>query len=335
MVARRRMPKLPSLLKRKIYKTGQTRGADDDVIYQNRVLRSSTVLIPYSLREDAWRPPPGEDEFENGYTVLISPRIYFETPDVGSRLAERGLQIGGNALVFYRQRSEWEEYNPDDLGWSPASERSAPLGGEYVARIAATTAFDGGDRINRGYTTTRNKGAGIRLYEYASGQTIDKCRSQLEALYWLCRDAQEVVVKHGMNREAVEARRGQCLEACRENGLLDRGRLREGRVINDAGVTVCPLCLKELSGAGFLSRLEQAEGRHVHDLTVTKVNLFHVSELRYGEYNHRPYNLGWGHHHCNVVVRDAGIADTLEWMDEVLARNGEAGHFSAREKSAS
>lgn len=32
----------------KLYKTGQTRGADDDVIYQNRVKRNSTVLIPYS-----------------------------------------------------------------------------------------------------------------------------------------------------------------------------------------------------------------------------------------------------------------------------------------------
>ena len=42
-----RLAKLPQLLDRKIYKTGQTRGADDDELYQNRVLRSSTVLIPY------------------------------------------------------------------------------------------------------------------------------------------------------------------------------------------------------------------------------------------------------------------------------------------------
>ena len=41
-------PRIPALLDRKIYKTGQTRGADDDVIYQNRVGRNSTVLIPYA-----------------------------------------------------------------------------------------------------------------------------------------------------------------------------------------------------------------------------------------------------------------------------------------------
>ncbi len=28
----------------KMYKTGQTRGADDDVIFQNRVSRSSTLV---------------------------------------------------------------------------------------------------------------------------------------------------------------------------------------------------------------------------------------------------------------------------------------------------
>ena len=56
-------------------------------------------------------------------------------------------------------------------------------------------------------------------------------------------------------------------------------------------------------------------------LTVTEVSLFHIRELRTGEFNHKPYNLGWGHHHCNVVVKDAGIDATLEWMREVIARN--------------
>ena len=46
-----KIPALPKLIKDKIYKTGQTRGADDDVIYQNRVGRNSTVLIPYSMWE--------------------------------------------------------------------------------------------------------------------------------------------------------------------------------------------------------------------------------------------------------------------------------------------
>jgi BstXI restriction endonuclease len=59
----------------------------------------------------------------------------------------------------------------------------------------------------------------------------------------------------------------------------------------------------------------------VSDLTVTQLNLFHIDELRIGKFNHRPYNLGWGHHHCNIVVKDAGIIDTLIWMNQVIERN--------------
>jgi hypothetical protein len=71
--------------------------------------------------------------------------------------------------------------------------------------------------------------------------------------------------------------------------------------------------------------MAQALGREVPDITVTEVNLFHISELRPGEYNHKPYNVGWGHHHCNVVIRDIGIQKTLEWMQQVLERNNGEG----------
>jgi hypothetical protein len=78
--------------------------------------------------------------------------------------------------------------------------------------------------------------------------------------------------------------------------------------------------------------MAQAEGRAVLDLTITQVNLFHIQELRYGATNHTPYNLGWGHHHCNVVVKDAGIIPTLEWMREIVSRNIADGHISAEIK---
>ena len=60
-------PKLPPLLERKLSKTGQTRGADDDVIFQNRVSRSNTVLIPFHQ----WQANPElrdtSNQFECGY----------------------------------------------------------------------------------------------------------------------------------------------------------------------------------------------------------------------------------------------------------------------------
>jgi len=316
-----RLPRLPLLLGRKIYKTGQTRGADDDVIYQNRVLRNSTVLIPLSCWELCRKPPAGEDRYENGYIVLISPDEYFGMKDPTRELDAQGLKLGKNALVFYETRGQWNEHTPAELKWRTASSRRSPLGGQYVARVPGITAESGG-KINQGFTTTANKGAGIRVYEYASSDIIRKVNVQLEALFWLSGDAQIVAKKYGMGDKELSLRRDEILKIARAEGLLDYKRLAEARVIDRANVTICPLCLAQLSSEGFFARMEQAEGRAVPDITVTQLNLFHLNELRVGSFNHLPYNVGWGHHHCNVVVRDAGIPKTIEWMKSVLERNG-------------
>lgn len=323
---RRGLPKLPKLLDRKIYKTGQTRGADDDEIYQNRVSRTSTVLIPLSIWNLYFVARSSPYAFERGYIVLVSPDEYFAQPDPAAWLSSMGLVLGKNCLVFYETRSQWNAHNPDDLQWASAQSRLDPLGGEYVARIPATTASVNGSRVSRGFTTSKNKGAGIRVYEYAGEKSIDDCRFQLEALFWLCYDAETVAAHNGMTPEGATERKSIILEKCDSESLLDMDRLREARIINRAERTVCPLCLEELSGQGFFTKMEQAEGRLVLDLTITQLNLFHIEELRMNGFNHRPYNLGWGHHHCNVVVKDSGIFETLRWMQEILSRNALEGH---------
>lgn len=328
------LPKLPQLLERKLYKTGQTRGADDDVIFQNRVSRTSTVLIPYEIWPLGSKPSPNEDKFEKGFIVLISPNRFFLTKDIVQELSELELKIGENALVFYETREQWNLFNPENMNWKPAENRITPLGGQYVARVPGTTAIGNGNRIIRGFNSTSNKGAGIRVYEYASSSTILNCRLQLEILFWLCYDAQEILIKNGMEIANIKRRRSAIFRECQEKNLLDKELLRKSRTINLAGKTICPLCLKELSAEGFFTRMEQAEGRQVPDLTVTQLNLFHIEELRIGVFNHRIYNLGWGHHHCNVVVKDSGIRETIEWMDEVIQRNIEQDYYSPSSRQA-
>ncbi|MEZ8267852.1 BstXI family restriction endonuclease [Vibrio cyclitrophicus] len=317
-----RLPALPQLLNRKIYKTGQTRGADDDVIYQNRVSRNSTVLIPYELWDQVAFVPEGEVGFERGFIALIKPIDYFQNPNIQQELSSRNLVIGENALIFYQLRSDWDNYNPEQFGWYPANRRESPLGGSYVARVAGTTAQGGnGGKISRGFNTTGMKGAGIRLFEYAPQSKIEACRIQLESVFWMCQDSIEAATGFGMSLEDANARKRGIFQKAEDTGLLDMERLYRARMIDRHGVTVCPLCLDRLSGHGFFNRMAQAMGRQVHDLTVTEVNLFHIDEIRYGVYNHKPYNLGWGHHHCNVVVKDSGIQDTLTWMGTVLTNN--------------
>ena len=322
-----KIPNLPQLLRGKIYKTGQTRGADDDVIFQNRVGRNSTALIPYEHWEKASTPPGGEQGFENGFIALLSPSRYFETLRIDEELAQYGLKLGVNALVLYETREEWKHYNPDEHGWTAASRRTSPLGGNYAARVPASTAASEGEKIVRGFNTTASKGAGIRIYEYASTKMIQQCRLQLEFLFWQCVDASEVAPHQGMSVADSSARREGNAEQCELWSLRDLDRLRSARLLSENNKTICPLCLEEVSAFGFFNKVEQAEGRLVPDLTVTQLNLFHIQELRLGFYGHRPYNLGWGHHHCNVVVKDSGIAETVIWMNTVVDKNVEAGYL--------
>lgn len=308
----------PKAVSTKLYKTGQTRGADDDVIYQNRVLRNSTVLIPYKDYQLCKNAPNQDGKYENGFIVLIKPEEYFN-PEVQRSLEGENLCIGKNLLVFYETRAQWKEF-PILEGWKAASSRKKPLKGQYIARIPATTSA-GEKKIIEGFTTSKKKGAGIRVYEYADKKTNDLCKLQLEYLFWSCKDIDKLIERQNLDPELVKARIEFIRKEAEKNGLADKEQLIAARIIDEDGYTICPLCLKHISAIGFCDRIQQAEGRDVPDLTVTEVSLFHIQELRTGEFNHRPYNLGWGHHHCNVVVKDSGISQTLEWMREVLQRN--------------
>jgi hypothetical protein len=310
-------PKLPKLLISKIYKTGQTRGADDDQIFQNRVGRNSTALFPFRIFVQ--HPELRKVEFENGKIVFLSPLDFFENISKGE-LNSLGLKLGFNCLVFYQTRDDWNNWNPKKNGLNIAKSRIAPLKGEYVARIANTTA-EADKRINEGYTTSGIKGAGIRGFEYCSSSTLKECRVQLEALFWHATDSKDILVGEGMSAAEIVTMKSLSIANAGLTNLLDYNVLKENRILNSNHELICPLCLENLSAAGLLNRMKQAAGREVHDLTVTEVNLFHIQELRYGVFNHRPYNLGWGHHHCNVVCKDSGIAETIKWMEKVVMRN--------------
>jgi urease accessory protein UreE len=313
----RRPPKLPGPVEQKLYKTGQTRGASPAEIYQNRVVRNSTVLVPFRFWSDC-QPPSGQP-YEKGAIALIDAGVYFE--DRGA-LANSGLTLGKDALVFYSQRADWVAHPPSALDWQPAISRIAPLGGTFVARIAATTS-NGVDAIREGFTTSASRGAGIRVYEYAPKATVELARLQLEVLLWRCADANEVFERGDMTATQISQRAAwhQSQEEAAGVDLTDLARLRSIRALDDAGHTVCPLCLKRMSAQAFADKVQQAAGRERFDARNTETSLFHIAELRVGELGHRPYNLGWGHHHCNVVAKDDGVPKTLEWMREVIHRN--------------
>lgn len=312
------LPKLPSPVQQKLYKTGQTRGASTSLVYQNRVLRNSTVLIPYSHRR-LCKPPEGE-MFENGSIVLVGPEDYFVR---GGEFRASGLTLGVDALLFYETRPEWERWPPDANGLKVATSRIGPLGGHFVARIPGTTGA-ATPPVREGFTATAGRGAGIRVYEYASASTIREVRLQLEALMWACFDAVGALGDE-MGKARAKERKAEIEQDASSRGLVDSNRMVDARMCNKEGNCVCPLCLEPMSAQVFAEKIRQAEGRVKVDSTVTETSLFHIAELRVGDFGHRTYNVGWGHHHCNVVAKDAGILATLGWMREVIDRNGGVG----------
>lgn len=326
-----RLPTLPELVDRKLYKTGQTRGATVREIYQNRVGRNSTVLIPFAVWDECRVPDDGSGAYENGFIVLVDPGWYFTSIDAERELDSRGVRLGTNALLLFQQRSEWRDFAladgdqlPNGEPFAPATSRVAPLGGTYLARVHSTTAAEGGEAVVRGYNQTSLRGAGIRVYEYASSQALADTRLQLEALFWHCHDSTASVLAAGMSRSDHDDRMRSKLTEAMLAGLLDYDRLQLARMLDDQRRTICPLCLNLISADEFMRRGEQAEGRMTWDNTITEVSLFHIEELRVGKLQHKPYNLGWGHHFCNVVVKDAGIIPTLRWMKGVLENNGDS-----------
>jgi hypothetical protein len=286
------------------------------------------VLIPWEFWQQCKHPDDGSAEYQKGFIVLLEPSWYFNATDADEVLAPEGVILGKNALLDFRRRSDWEEFKPgsslpNGMPFQPATSRTEPLEGVYIARIHATTSEDG-EVIRHGFNTSGARGAGIRVYEYASTVINRQAKLQLEALFWMCHDAHQSMIDAGISAADVETRQEAIHGQSSAAGLLDFGRLRSLRVLNAQDQLTCPLCLKPISGKDFLKRLEQAEGRAVYDVTITEVTLFHIQELSVGKLQHKPYNLGWGHQFCNLVVRDCGIVPTLAWMLSVLNNQSQA-----------
>lgn len=299
---------LPPEIIKKLLKTKQTRGAQpyDRVPYQNRVNRNGVALVPYEFRN---RLHP--DGFVNGYRLLVRPREYFSAAGVRRAEFDAAVEIGKNAFLFYDNRRDWREL-PPLADWKHCQDRSGS--GHYIARVPATTATN----LEEAKAIVRGEPQGIRFFEYASDTDITDGALQLAFLAW-----------HTVGIDATRTDGGTdvpkpLLDYLAAHNLGDTQKFVAAGAVALVGaghVAVCPLCVEPLYASGLMTRLEQAEGREVVDLTVTEINLFHLRDLRPGEYNHRPYQLAWGHHHCNTVARDMGVAKTLQWMRGVIERH--------------
>jgi hypothetical protein len=299
--------------------------------YQNHVVRSSKVIVPYERLSDV-----EAELFQDGYVIRILPEQYFQAAGVPRpefTAADASVVVGQNAFVLYRTHESFQAlpplqgWNPRSLlrGGQPVNDRRGNVEdvGEYVLRLS---------RIGANQRRFEGPPQGIFATEYADENTNYLCKC---VLAWL------IIQTSGSPYTLTQA--GHLRAVLRAEGLDDandyerRGALRHG-------LCCCPLCTRFIryselhdiitfAGEGALANAAaQVEGA----TRSTVVNLFHLSPLVYHSLTHVPANIAWGHAICNTrlgqrkcyslaelqemdlkvgIVREEGI-ETFGWISQ-------------------
>lgn len=282
--------------KRKIVKAGfaTPRGGAKGA-YQNHVVRSNRVIIPFERLQSA---PLAQ--YEDGYVIRLYPEQYFQAagvPKAEFTIENPQVVVGNNAFVLYRTHSSFDKF-PPLADWQvchlekdgvPVTARGKGVRdvGHYVLRMSA---------LGTKPAVVEGPPQGLFAPEYANTRTnyLSKC-----VLAWLILNT----IDSPYTRE-----QGAHIEAIlREEGLFDP-TLLENRGLTREGITCCPLCLKQLlyrelhEMVSFEDELGlENAGSQVEGATrSTLVNLFHMLPLRYDLFQHSPESVAWGHAICNT-----------------------------------
>ena len=263
--------------------------------YQNHVVRSSKVILPYERLADV-----DLALFQGGYVIRLLPEQFFQSPGVPRAeftSADASVVVGQNAFVLYRTHDSFQSLPPLQ-GWrarallragQPVADRRGNVEdvGEYVLRLS---------RIGAKEKRFEGPPQGIFATEYADEQTNFLCKCVLACLIIHTSGSPYTLTQAGHLRAVLKA------EGLDEpNGYERRGALRHG-------LCCCPLCTRFIrhselhdiitfDGEGALGNAAaQVEGA----TRSTVVNLFHLNPMVYHSLTHVPANIAWGHAVCNT-----------------------------------
>lgn len=278
--------------------------------YQNHVLRSNKVIVPF---ERLGQAPLAS--YQDGYVIRLFPDQYFDGPgQVKPAFGQPNApQVGVDAFVLYRTHDQLANFPPLP-GWNirslslngvPVAERvsGAIDAGEYVLRIAA-----------HGNNAARSEGPpqGIFAPEYATANTnyLSKC-----VLAWL--------TAHTVDSPYVAAQAQHLEEVLQDAGLF-QPREWEAMGLLRSGHTTCPLCMKHIRYSELHDQVSFAEEASllnaseqvVNATRSTVVNLFHMVPLTYSDIEHIPQNVAWGHAVCNTKLGQRKCYPLLELMND-------------------
>jgi hypothetical protein len=265
--------------------------------YQNHVVRSNQVIIPFELLDAVIL-----EQYKDGYVIRLRPHQYFELPGVPKPAFREGgeyswIVVGGNAYVLYRTHEELESFPPME-GWEV---RGLMRDGQRVTTRRGDVTDTGHYLLRVSRIGDRGKmdegpPQGIFAPEYTDKETnyLSRC-----VLAWL--------IVHAVGSPYTTTQANWLRAIMDAEDLLDIERYEHKGVIR-RGFCQCPLCLRFIryeelhrtlsfdEASGLMNAPEQVEWA----TRSTIVNLFHLEPLTYHPLGHTPSNVAWGHAHCNT-----------------------------------
>jgi hypothetical protein len=279
--------------------------------YQNHVVRSNKVIIPYERFQGCDLTP-----YTDGWVVRFLPDQYFASPGVPKPEFSKStspLKVGKNAFVLYRTHDSFDEFPPLP-GWNirslllegkPTTSRGAGVVdvGHYVLRLP---------RLGAKPERCEGPPQGIFAPEYADDNGNYLCRCVLAWLTIHTAESPYTTTQFSLLKAILES-----------ESLLDDS-VWESQGIVRHGLTACPLCSRFIKYSHLHEMLKLDEEQALENAAVqvegatrsTIVNLFHMWPLRYGQIEHEPSKVAWGHAVCNTKLGQRRCYSIQELADE-------------------
>jgi hypothetical protein len=296
------------------------------------------------------------NRYEDGYVVMVKPNQYFNNNGEVQKSFHKSLKLGKNSFLYFESSNDWKKYEKYCKNFKPVYELHTgdgckePHDEQWIGEIAKfipnaqppqysliCTSGDDKKRTpeekeehknlqnkygNKFGKIPKQAGLGNLDIDYASREDLEKICYQLSLMIFKVSGMKEELIKRDQNLtiSKINEVEKHVIDFCEKNNLYDIKKLSEIRAINKKGIPLCPLCLEELNAQSFFEKKKQDEGRETTHNTQAQIHLMHIEPLRPMKFNHRVYNLGWGHEFCNKIQGERSIKDTLDDLRRILKK---------------
>jgi len=270
---------------------------------QNKVSRASKVAIPLDVYVQY--PALGTHAYDSGFIVYATPQEHF------SGSVPNTLVLGRDYIVLYSKASQLTA-NPPPPGWNifelvdsngasvTTWNTASTWRGEYYVRVKTDGKWT--------YGAGRVKAIGIRQDEYCSRVDQRFIVGQMAYLAWSMPGTR--------TRFGVAATPQYLIDFLSANNMLDLPRMQAVGMIGSNGIAQCPFCREELTYQELVDQANQQVGRQLSSSNATALHLMHIEPLKMGSFNHKPYNLAFGHAKCNHAQGEDSISDSIAFLFE-------------------